>query len=98
MKCEILKTTKDGQKVICTLTLEGDSVIADGDSADLETSLLTKKHRVGGKLIGATDDPKAWFEALPATYSGDYLRARMVASNSDFASILDTARDYTTLL
>lgn len=79
--CNIYLTTKDGQLLIGKITLDGTLLTVTsiaGKGTDMP-SFLTDSHYVNGKMITSKQDPKAWFEALPRTYSGSYLRAEMVA-------------------
>lgn len=79
MKAELLKTTRDGQVVIGTITLDGETIRVSSDNPNLEASLVDTPANINGKQVYAKDDARAWFEALPRTFSGDYLRARIVS-------------------
>lgn len=79
MKAELLRTTRDGQVVIGTITLEGETIRVLSDSPNVEASVLDTPANIDGKRVYAKDDAKAWFEALPSTFSGDYVRARIVS-------------------
>jgi hypothetical protein len=80
MKCELLETTKNGQELAVTFTLEDGKVTAKAESAsegivgDLENQTIF----AGGRSIKLKDDPTAWFMGLPEFYNGSALRAHMV--------------------
>lgn len=76
--CDFLKTFADGQKIVCTLTLDGDKVtgVAEpGYEVLLENILEESVCGAGGKKFWRADDPVGWFNALPIQYDGFYLRA-----------------------
>lgn len=80
MKAELLQTTSGGQVVIATITLENDRISVSSDNLNIEASLLDTPANIEGERVYAKDDARAWFRALPRTFSGDYLRARIVSS------------------
>ena len=80
--CEILQTMEDGsQTLVATVTLDGDHLEFSGE-ANLVASLKvvpaarTSEFETGDRAT-ATSDPVRWFEALPWTYNGMMLRARI---------------------
>lgn len=66
----MLLTTRDGQVVAGTVILEGDAV---GMSVNSGHEILMRN-----LLEDAKPDPVKWFNSLPNTYNGSYLRARML--------------------
>jgi predicted ABC-type ATPase len=78
--CNLLETTDDGQEVVATLVLDGDSLTATGNTALIENVLNTKNGPFTLK-----DQPDAWFDMLPVTYNGAGLRAERVVSKEDLS-------------
>jgi hypothetical protein len=85
--CEILLTRFEWGKIVQKVA--GTFTLADGkltyhaaapNQVILFQRLLDTKAVVdGGKLhISAAEAPALWFHRLPATFSGSYLRAKMV--------------------
>ena len=80
--CEILETQEDGsQKVVATVTLDGDRLEFSGGPnmvASLKAVPAARTHEFQtGERFTATSDPVRWFYALPWTYNGMMLRARI---------------------
>lgn len=79
LKCNLLKTTEDGQEIILTLILEDSKVsVSHAENEFIAKGVLSEEHLVGGKMIGIAEDPEGWFLALPKTYTGSYLRAQIL--------------------
>jgi hypothetical protein len=80
-KCEILLTTKDGQKVAGAITFSSGVMMAvpiKGHEV-LMDNVWAASHEVDGKEVSREDDAEVWFKSLPSHYNGSYLRARMVS-------------------
>ena len=79
MKCAILITRDEGQDLAGTFDLTDGRItsqVVPGFEV-LMTNLLADSNFVLGKRrVTATSDPLAWFNSLPKTYNGSYLRAQ----------------------
>lgn len=80
MTCEILILKHGKQSVVGKIILSNGvvSVRSDSKHARMFQEILQDAHRIKGKLVTVKSNPRLWFKALPATYSGTYMRARIV--------------------
>lgn len=83
MEAELLELTRDGYVVMGTITLEGDMIQVSSDKPNVEKSVLEIPANIDGKRVYAKDNPEAWFKALPRTFSGSYMRARILSIGDD---------------
>lgn len=78
--CEFLLTVENGQKIVCTVTLDDDRLTGDAEPGyEILLEKILKESVVGpdGEKYSGKDDPKEWFKALPFQYDGIYLNARI---------------------
>ena len=80
MKCEILVTTRRGQKVAGTISLEKGKLTSTSQKRyeKLIKSVKEDKTIVGSKTFDPKKDPRGWLQSLPKVYSGSHFRARLV--------------------
>lgn len=82
MACRLLITEEDGQKLAATFTFAGGRVVGKAESGHEETtkSVLGCSHIIDGgkRQVTSSKQPKVWFDSLPTTYNGSYLRAQLV--------------------
>jgi len=82
MICQIMVTEESGSKLAAILVYVGGKITGKAEPGyeDLVKDTLAQLHIVDGgeRRVSLKDDPKAWFEALPETYNGSYLRAKMI--------------------
>lgn len=79
MNCEILVSTKQGQKVAGTVSFNGVDVVQQARPGyeNLMKNVM-KSPVINGEKFTREENPEEWFKNLPAQYSGSYVRARMV--------------------
>lgn len=77
--CKFLKTVTNGQKIVCTVTLDGDKLTGEAEPGyeRLLNNIMTENvfDVESQKQVSAKDDPIAWFLSLPFQYDGFYLNA-----------------------
>ena len=79
-KCEIIVTTRSGQEIVGTVTLEGRQLTIEPKSG-YETffkRLLDERHYINDDMVSAREDSRSWFKTLPSHFSGAFVRARIV--------------------
>lgn len=80
MMCEIL-VTSNGKQVSAGKFILSKGLLAmqpaHGYKAMFQ-EMLKERHLVGGRSVTVKQDPTGWFKALPMTYSGSYLRAKIL--------------------
>jgi hypothetical protein len=83
VSCEILVTDWDDGQVVA-----GEIVLRDGKLSFsskkgfevLMENVIQNKTFVGKKVFDPANDPKAWLQSLPSSYTGSIVRARLVRS------------------
>lgn len=82
--CELLETDKNGQQVVVgTLMLDNAGHLVVEPEPGNETLLTNVKRSENFDIksqswITFKQNPEAWFDALPSTYNGMHLRARLL--------------------